>query len=65
MSFLVTSQFAKIIKLYNTTLEDFKKKVETSSALSLTTNGWTWINNRSYVTITAHFIDGEGKMSWL
>jgi len=28
MSFLVTRQFAKIPKLYNTTLEDLKKKLK-------------------------------------
>lgn len=49
-------------RLYNSTLEDLKKKVETASAVSLTTDGWTCINNRSYIAVTAHFIDGNGKM---
>jgi len=49
-------------RLYNSTLEDLKKKVETALAVSLTTDGWTCINNRSYIAVTAHFIDGDGKM---
>lgn len=52
-----------IPRLYNSTFEDLKKKVETALAVSLTTDGWTCINNRSYIAVTAHFIDGDGKMS--
>ncbi|XP_050528032.1 E3 SUMO-protein ligase ZBED1-like [Daktulosphaira vitifoliae] len=51
-----------IPRLYNSTLEVLKKKVENANAVSLTTDGWTCINNRSYIAVTAHFINDEGKM---
>ncbi|XP_015376740.1 PREDICTED: zinc finger BED domain-containing protein 4-like [Diuraphis noxia] len=52
-----------IPRLYNSTLEVLKKKVENASAVSLTADGRTCINNRSYMAVTAHFIDCDGKMS--
>lgn len=52
-----------IPRLYNSTLEVLKKKVENACAVSLTADGWTCINNRSYMAVTAHFIDYDGKMS--
>lgn len=35
-----------IPKLYNLTLENLKKKVENSKAVSLTIDGWTCVNNK-------------------
>lgn len=54
-----------IPRLYNLTLEDLKKKIDNAKVISLTTDGWTCINNRSYIAVTTHFINGEGKISWL
>ncbi|KAF0715631.1 zinc finger BED domain-containing protein 4-like, partial [Aphis craccivora] len=52
-----------IPKLYNLTLENLKKKVENAKAVSLTTDGWTCVNNKSYVAVTAHFIDEDKIVS--
>lgn len=51
-----------IPRLYNSPSKILKKKIENANAVTLTTDGWTCINNRSYMAVTAHFINDEGKM---
>jgi len=53
-----------IPKLYNLTLENLKKKVENAKAVSLTTGGWTCVNNKNYVAVTAQFIDEDKMVSF-
>lgn len=52
-----------IPRLYQSTLEELRKQTENATAISLTTDGWTCINNRSYLAVTAHFIENNGKLS--
>lgn len=52
-----------IPRLYNCTLEKLKHQIKCSTAVSLTTDGWTCINNRSYIAVTAHYIAYNGTLS--
>ncbi|KAL4085299.1 hypothetical protein QTP88_027158 [Uroleucon formosanum] len=52
-----------IPRLYNCTLEQLKQQIQSSTAICLTTDGWTCINNRGYIAITAHYIEPNGTLS--
>jgi len=52
-----------IPRLYNRTLEQLKQQIQSSTAICLTTDGWTCINNRGYIAITAHYIEPNGTLS--
>lgn len=44
-------------KLYQSTKEKVLQLISEADALCLTTDGWTSINNESFIAITAHFIN--------
>lgn len=50
-----------IPKIYNSTKETIFKQLSDVDAVCLTTDGWTSINNQSFISITAHFIDHSDK----
>lgn len=41
-------------QLYESTVDTIKNKLKNVTAVCLTTDAWTSINNESYVAITAH-----------
>ncbi len=45
-----------LVQAFNDCKRDVEKKLEGVSAVCLTTDGWTSINNDSFVAVTAHFI---------
>ncbi|KAJ8913361.1 hypothetical protein NQ315_008751 [Exocentrus adspersus] len=44
-------------KLYNTTKEKLFQEVSQATAICITTDGWTSINNQSFIAVTAHWIN--------
>nr|CAI5830783.1 unnamed protein product [Callosobruchus analis] len=46
-----------IPQIMNTTKEIVSQKIGRAAAICLTTDGWTSINNDSFIAITAHYID--------
>ncbi|CAH1106796.1 unnamed protein product [Psylliodes chrysocephalus] len=46
-----------IPQLYTSAVQEIKKQLEIPEAVTLTTDGWTSINNEGFLAITAHFID--------
>lgn len=50
-------------QLYESTVDTIKNKLKNVTAVCLTTDAWTSINNESYVAVTAHYIDDDTKMS--
>ncbi|CAG9840430.1 unnamed protein product [Diabrotica balteata] len=48
-----------IPRLYNNIKEVILKKLSEVDAVCLTTDGWTSINNQSFISITVHFIDDD------
>ncbi|KAF2900303.1 hypothetical protein ILUMI_05889 [Ignelater luminosus] len=48
-----------IPRLYNSTKEVISNELSDVDAVCLTTDGWTSINNQSFMALTAHFIDGN------
>ncbi|XP_055644650.1 E3 SUMO-protein ligase ZBED1-like [Toxorhynchites rutilus septentrionalis] len=47
---------------YNEVLLEVKDELQHASAVSLTSDGWTNINNMSFYALTAHFIDRCGTL---
>lgn len=45
--------------ILESTKEKVKKSLENALLIAMSTDGWTSINNESYVAITVHFIDVE------
>lgn len=52
-----TVSHSLIPQLYIATKENVKLKLINAEAVSLTTDGWTSLNNQSFWTVTVHFID--------
>lgn len=50
-----------LLQVYNDTFQKVSKDVQDASSVALTTDGWTSINNTSFIAITAHFINSETK----
>jgi len=48
--------------MYESVLEKVKIHLQSVKALSLTTDGWTSINNQHYIALTVHFINSETKL---
>lgn len=48
--------------MYENILEKNKTDLRDVTALSLTTDGWTSINNQHYVALTVHFLKSETKL---
>lgn len=51
-----------LLQLYESVLEKVKIDLQSVKALSLTTDGWTSINNQHYIALTVHFINSETKL---
>jgi len=51
-----------LLQVYNDTFQKVSKDVQDASSVALTTDGWTSINNTSFIAITAHFINSETKL---
>lgn len=47
---------------YNNLVEEIKIKLKSAYAVSITTDGWTSINNQSFLAITAHYIDASSSI---
>lgn len=52
-----------IPQLYQTAVNVLNIKFKNVSAICLTTDAWTSINNDSYVALTAHYIDDNTKLT--
>ncbi|XP_072401153.1 E3 SUMO-protein ligase ZBED1-like [Diabrotica undecimpunctata] len=48
-----------IPQIYNNIKDVVLKKLSETDAVCLTTDGWTSINNQSFISITVHFIDDD------
>ncbi|CAG9782307.1 unnamed protein product [Diatraea saccharalis] len=48
-------------KLYEKVLEATKKKIEKAEAVCLATDGWTSINNDSFIAVMAHFLSDQQR----
>lgn len=44
-------------QLYSDLVLEVRSKLDASTAVALTTDGWTSVNNQSFVAITAHYIN--------
>lgn len=51
-----------LIQMYESVLEKVKTDLHDVSAVSLTTDGWTSINNQHYIALTVHFLNSETKL---
>jgi len=51
-----------LLQMYENTLENVKKDLCDVTALELTTDGWTSINNQHFIALTVHFINSETKL---
>lgn len=51
-----------LLQIYESVLEKVKIDLQSVKALSLTTYGWTSINNQHYIALTVHFINSETKL---
>ncbi|KAJ8891226.1 hypothetical protein PR048_010741 [Dryococelus australis] len=52
-----------IPRLYLSVREQVTLKMNEASAVCMTTDNWTSINNKSFVAETVHFVDRESKLS--
>ncbi|KAJ8892105.1 hypothetical protein PR048_004685 [Dryococelus australis] len=52
-----------ISRLYMSVREKVKLNMNEASAVCMTTDSWTFINNESFVAVTVHFVDSESKLS--
>lgn len=52
-----------LTKIHNEVTSQVKTKINDSQAVCLTTDGWTSRTNESYMAVTAHYIDGQNKLS--
>lgn len=48
-----------LLQMYESTLEKVKAELNDITALSLTTDGWTSINNEHFIALTVHFINSD------
>lgn len=48
-------------QMYEMTLERVKDQLKNVSAVCITTDGWTSMNNQSFIAVTAHFIDPKNE----
>ena len=48
--------------MYHETMEEVKKKINKCQNLALTTDCWTSMNHKSFMTVTGHFIDDAGDI---
>ncbi|XP_008182425.1 zinc finger BED domain-containing protein 6-like [Acyrthosiphon pisum] len=48
-------------QMYEMTIERVKDQLKNVSAVCMTTDGWTSLNNESFVAVTVHFIDPENE----
>lgn len=48
-----------IPELYDKCVEEVKEHLRNIRYVTITTNGWTLVNNECYISITAHFIDDD------
>jgi len=53
-----------LIQMYESVLEKVKTDLHDVSAVSLTTDGWTSINNQHYIALTVHFLNSETKLCY-
>ncbi|CAI6366923.1 unnamed protein product [Macrosiphum euphorbiae] len=51
-----------LIQMYESVLDNVKTDLHDVTALSLTTDGWTSINNQHYIALTVHFLNSETKL---
>ncbi|XP_016661474.1 zinc finger BED domain-containing protein 1-like [Acyrthosiphon pisum] len=51
-----------LIQMYESVLEKVKTDLHDVSAVFLTTDGWTSINNQHYIALTVHFLNSETKL---
>lgn len=51
-----------LIQMYESVLDKVKNDLQDLTALSLTTDGWTSINNQHYIALTVHFINSETEL---
>jgi len=49
-------------QMYESIVQKVKTQLQNVSAVCLTCDGWTSINNQSFIAITAHFIDPENDI---
>jgi len=47
--------------MYDMTIEKVKNQLINVSAVCMTTDGWTSLNNESFVAVTVHFIDSYNE----
>lgn len=50
-----------IPQLYHKVAEEVRKQVQSTSSVSITTDGWTYLRNGSYISITVHFINDSNN----
>ena len=48
--------------MYQSTLQNVHEKLRQARSVTLTTDGWTNLNCVSFFSITAHFIDENGRL---
>jgi len=46
-------------QMYEAMVQKVKSQLDNVSAICLTTDGWTSINNQCFMAVTAHFIDPQ------
>lgn len=51
-----------LLQVYNDTFQKVSKDLQDATSEALTTDGWTSINNSSFIAITVHFINSETKL---
>lgn len=49
-------------QVYDGLVESIKEKLNGASAVAITTDGWTSINNQSFLAITAHYLDDNTSL---
>lgn len=50
-----------IPQMYEMTIDKTRDQLNDVSAVCITTDGWTSINNQSFIAVTAHFIDPKNE----
>lgn len=55
----VTQSF--LPQMYEMTIARVKNQLKNVSAVYITTDGWTSLNNESFVAVTVHFVDPENE----
>lgn len=48
-------------QMYEMTIERVKDQLKNVSAVCMTTDGWTSLNNESFVAVTVHFVDPKNE----